>query len=1248
MKKLLSLLLVVAMLLSGIAAFAETAVSEAINAIGKWISTSAESEGMVLDQETMEMYGMYMEFTLNTDGTASMLLQDEVMEGLTWAADDTSVSLTMDGESLVLPFNEQGGLTLDMEGTLIYFEKLVVGVWNAVSAEADGMTLDASMLEMMGLMIKLTLNADGTGSLEMEGEAGEISWMEADGVVTLDAMGDTLAMTLNEDATMSGDFGGVIIIFAKEGGETTAASSELTGTVEDFYGDWTGMFGDTLSIYADGTLKLVYPDGEIREMTWEMQDGAFTVTSGNWWGEVVTIEADGSLKVGENPMNAYSRSGAGSDPAGSAAVAGTEEDFIGVWNASVMETEGMTMDVAAMGMVMDLTIDADGTITLYDGESAETGTWTLVDGMLDIMGIMQLALTEDGRLCMEDEGARIYFVRGEASEVPANTSAEVDTSALIGTWFDGDTTNFTINADGTCVATDQYGDSMMEWEIVDGVPMITSGFWFDSPMILNEDGTLYVSDGWSVDKTFTFGAGEIRVGSTLEDPSGTVAAASADAFFGEWKGESMVMESGTFALSDFGMTMDLTIGADGTLSLFDGAFTDSAAWTFADGILTAADGMIELSLMEDGKLCMAQEFQILYLVRAEGGEAPVETPAASVAVVEGLVGIWTDGDRKLEIRADGTGVYTDPWGYIEDRTWTATENGCAFTDFWWEDYTAVLESDGSLTVSDGSYTTYYMHREGEVEAPVEIPAEAMVFIGEWDKDDNDNVLCINPDGTMAFIYPDGDTSEMTWNINDGGEFEVTSGVWEGYVLKVNDSDVLKVGMYKFNRISEPYTAAPVETPEATEGIEGTEADFIGIWNGTVLETEGMTMGLADIGMLMQFVVHDNGIIDLYDGDTTESAEWTIVDGKLDIMGAMQLCLTDDGRLFMAEDEAVIYFERGEEVFQSGTGEPEAAEPVYADMEDFVGLWFGKTVEMDGQVLNLSDLDMVMEIELDANGNITLFDGEVTETGLWNMVDGQADIDGMILTLMSDGTVVAEDPDGAKVVFTGFAGIWKACYMDASGLNGDLRSMGISSTLVLNADGTGSIDFPTPEEGSWYREDGVVRFGEYGMQMELLSGGFLKYGTEMSGYMVFSQDENAVWVPGASAAVEMPVATDAPVIDVTPVPTQAPANEGANDLQARMNRKYVATTYTAYGQTMDGSMLGEYSLFFRENGTCDFGMGGMVVPNLPWGLQKVATGLTEVDAFVINYYGSMFNAVITDAGFDMDFYGTMVLHFVPVE
>ena len=48
------------------------------------------------------------------------------------------------------------------------------------------------------------------------------------------------------------------------------------------------------------------------------------------------------------------------------------------------------------------------------------------------------------------------------------------------------------------------------------------------------------------------------------------------------------------------------------------------------------------------------------------------------------------------------------------------------------------------------------------------------------------------------------------------------------------------------------------------------------------------------------------------------------------------------------------------------------------------------------------------------------------------------------------------------------------------------------------------------------------------------------------------------------------------------------------------------------------------------------------------MQQVAVGLNNVDAFVINYYGTMFNAVLTETGFDMDYYGTMTLHFVPAE
>ena len=47
-------------------------------------------------------------------------------------------------------------------------------------------------------------------------------------------------------------------------------------------------------------------------------------------------------------------------------------------------------------------------------------------------------------------------------------------------------------------------------------------------------------------------------------------------------------------------------------------------------------------------------------------------------------------------------------------------------------------------------------------------------------------------------------------------------------------------------------------------------------------------------------------------------------------------------------------------------------------------------------------------------------------------------------------------------------------------------------------------------------------------------------------------------------------------------------------------------------------------------------------------QYVGSYQCPKDDPVISYYGMMFNAVLTDTGFDMDYYGTMNLHFVPAE
>lgn len=1214
-------------------------------------------------------------------------------------------------------------------------------VWVAVGAEGEGMVLDKAALEAMGMNITFTLNADGTGVLDMEDDAGEIAWTEADGAVTISVEGDSLTLTPDENGRLAGDFGGIIIFFAQEGSEAaaaapTAASAELIG--------------------------------------------------------------------------------------------GAAEDFIGTWNCAMMHIEGVQVDPAAIGLHMTLVVNEDGTCTLVDDEGPAEAAWTqTAEGGIEIDG-MVLMLNTEGQLVMMEQGSEMYFERGEAMEMPAVEPTEVDTSALIGTWFDGDAVNFTINEDGTCVAVDQYGESQMEWEVVEGVPMITTGMWYDAPLVLNEDGTLYVNDGFFVDKTFTFGEGEIRVGSTLEAPTGTIAADSADAFVGAWIGETMVMESGTFALADMMMTMDLTINADGTMSMYNGYENEESAWTFDGGVLTAEDGLITISLMEDGKLCMAEEFSILYLTPAEGGDEPADESTDEVVPVaaemddfvgmwtgttmeydgetyalsdlgitmdlslyadgvitlfdgetletgawtmvdgkadidgmimtlmsdgtvvaedpdgqkvmfayvqmldgpdsiatpsgEDIIGVWVDEYRKLELYADGTGVFTMPDGSTEDRTWEATETGCAFTDFWWSDYTAVLEADGSLTVSDGSYTTYNMVREGA--APVEEPAaevDVTPILGEW-TNGSDKDLLFTEDGKCMV------NGELEWNwAVENGEIKMTWGNYAGETVMVDAEGVLQIGEGR------PFYRPDAEVPSgAPASVAGNAEDFVGFWQVSTMEMEGMVMDMAEMGMIMDLTVNADGTFAMYDGESTDEGEWTLADGKMDVMGIdvmgiMQFGLVEDGRLYMEGEGSYMYFVRGEatetpvetpadplaggEIYlgewneednsnklyirEDGTmalvypddytcdmtwvitdgqlevvsgiwegyfitvnasdvleigmfdyyraeEEPAGAEgdAVYAEAEDFVGLWIGKSMEMDGQTYALSDVGTVMEIKLDANGNISLFDGETTETGAWTMVDGKADIDGMFLTLMSDGTVVAEDPDGAKVVFTGFVGEWKACYMATGALNGDLRSMGITSTLILNADGTGSIDFPTPEAGEWYREEGIVRFGENGMPMELLTGGFLKFGSDMGGYMVFSQDESAVWDPEAAVAPAAPAATEAPTAAEAP----------ASDVQALLNRKFVAKTYTdnATGQTMDASIMGEYSLLFRENGTCDFGLAGTIIQNLNWGLQKVAIGLEEYDAFVVNYGGSLLNAVITEEGFDMNFYGAIILHFVPAE
>ena len=121
-----------------------------------------------------------------------------------------------------------------------------------------------------------------------------------------------------------------------------------------------------------------------------------------------------------------------------------------------------------------------------------------------------------------------------------------------------------------------------------------------------------------------------------------------------------------------------------------------------------------------------------------------------------------------------------------------------------------------------------------------------------------------------------------------------------------------------------------------------------------------------------------------------------------------------------------------------------------------------------------------------------------------------------------------------------------------------------------------------------------------------------------------------------------------VQDASPAPQEESLSgqEGAIDLPARFGRKYVCTSFTAAGDTHDAAILGaEYSMQFDEAGTMDLCLSGMMMDNLPWREELVDTAEEKKAAFVITYMDALeYVAVLTDTGFDMDYYGAMLLHF----
>ena len=157
---------------------------------------------------------------------------------------------------------------------------------------------------------------------------------------------------------------------------------------------------------------------------------------------------------------------------------------------------------------------------------------------------------------------------------------------------------------------------------------------------------------------------------------------------------------------------------------------------------------------------------------------------------------------------------------------------------------------------------------------------------------------------------------------------------------------------------------------------------------------------------------------------------------------------------------------------------------------------------------------------------------------------------------------------------------------------------------------------------------------------LLRDDVLQYGSQQSGYMIFSKDPAMAWdgsIPlfDPFAAAE-PETTETPAEPAPPAP-DAPAVQNGG-IQTEV--KYTAKTYIANGAEMDASILGaEYSVVLHDDGTVDCILGGASVPGLLW--------KADGDAVVIDFYGNGEIRITTDEDAIMlDYLGVMLLKMVP--
>ena len=326
-------------------------------------------------------------------------------------------------------------------------------------------------------------------------------------------------------------------------------------------------------------------------------------------------------------------------------------------------------------------------------------------------------------------------------------------------------------------------------------------------------------------------------------------------------------------------------------------------------------------------------------------------------------------------------------------------------------------------------------------------------------------------------------------------------------------------------------------------------------------------------------------------------------------------------------------------------------------DEYLGAWYGVSMEMEGVSYPLADMGMDLTITIGADGTAEMHMNGEGERIRCSMQDGVLTADGVSFALQDGMLVVSEDgvtmtlsrekPEASaasipvideSATIDDLKGVWALAHvtMDGVTLPAEAAEMA-GDTLVVYGDSCDLTLQGMTLDGLTCSMDGCA------LLISILDGEAAATLRE-DGTLCLEMSDVTLWYERTGDTPEI-TAESVPEATSEPAAMPEPAASGA---EAMIGKKYVMTDADVNGCNMTAAQMGnlEYSILLQEDGTVTFVMAGSDIPGLTWAYGRIPTEAGEVDGIAIDYYTQALNLVPTEKGFDMDYFGSMLMHFAP--